>query len=90
MAGNVIGEKFFGEEFWNSLRWSVFLVSGVIWIESEDSCGFCVQISDSLLHDPSCSLEALYFSAQTIRTKVGWTATILFGELRRVLRPSMS
>ncbi|KAG0561064.1 hypothetical protein KC19_9G034400 [Ceratodon purpureus] len=28
------------------------------------------QISDSLLHDPSSSLEALYFSAQTIRTKV--------------------
>jgi transportin-3 len=28
------------------------------------------QISDSVLHDPSSSLETLYFSAQTIRTKV--------------------
>ncbi|XP_024389574.1 transportin MOS14 [Physcomitrium patens] len=28
------------------------------------------QISDSLLHDQSSSLEALYFAAQTIRTKV--------------------
>ncbi len=29
-----------------------------------------MQISDSVLHDPSSSLETLYFSAQTIRTKV--------------------
>ncbi|KAG6551513.1 hypothetical protein Mapa_006936 [Marchantia paleacea] len=28
------------------------------------------QVSDSVLHDPSSNLEALYFCAQTIRTKV--------------------
>ncbi len=29
-----------------------------------------VQVSDTVLHDSSSSLEALYFCAQTLRTKV--------------------
>jgi hypothetical protein len=62
----------------------VFLV--VFGLNLEVLVFFRVQISDSLLHDPSSSLEALYFSAQTIRTKVG----ALQRELRRALRVTMS
>ncbi|KAL3676845.1 hypothetical protein R1sor_026793 [Riccia sorocarpa] len=40
------------------------------WLEQFQQTMEAWQVSDSVLHDPSSSLEALYFCALTIRTKV--------------------
>ncbi|KAL2608832.1 hypothetical protein R1flu_027405 [Riccia fluitans] len=40
------------------------------WLEQFQQTMEAWQVSDSVLHDPNSSFEALYFCAQTIRTKV--------------------
>ena len=41
-----------------------------VWLEQWQSTAAAWSTSDSLLHDPSSSVEAQYFCAQTLRTKV--------------------